>query len=137
MEGMDATMARRRVEEAPVARLATVGAEGRPHLVPCCFALAGQIAYSAVDDKPKSAGKLRRIRNIEAQPAVSLLVDHYEANWSALWWVRLDGSARLVDSPSEFERARVTLQTKYPQYGQVAIRGPIIAIDIGRWVAWP
>lgn len=137
MCGVDATVARRRVEEAPVARLATVGREGRPHLVPCCFALVASTAYTAVDDKPKSGSRLRRIRNIEAHPTVSLLVDHYEADWSALWWIRLDGTARLVTSRGEAEQACVALRSKYTQYGQVAIRGPIIAVDIDRWVTWP
>src|SRR4051812_30954340 len=85
----DAAM-RRRVHDARVARLATVTSEGRPHVVPCCFVLAGNgdVMYSAVDGKPKSTLELRRLANIHAHPHASLLVDHYADDWSALWWVR-------------------------------------------------
>src|SRR5947209_988633 len=85
-----ATM-RQRMREARVGRLATVTGEGRPHVVPCCFVLAGDAAvvYSAVDGKPKSTLQLRRLANIRANPYASLLVDHYADDWSALWWVRV------------------------------------------------
>src|SRR5688500_8117043 len=92
---------RRRIDEARVGRLATVTPEGAPHVVPCCYVLAGETVYSAVDGKPKSTLALRRLANVMAHPATSLLVDHYDDDWSALWWVRLDGSARVLDATAD------------------------------------
>jgi PPOX class probable F420-dependent enzyme len=123
-----------------VARLGTVSADGRPHLVPCCFALApdtGDIIYTAVDAKPKSTLALKRVDNILRTGVASLLVDHYEEDWSALWWVRADGRARLVERPDERDRALAALRDKYEQYATVALPGPVIAIDVDRWSAWP
>src|ERR671910_394708 len=87
---MDLATMRRRVFEARVGRLATGTAAGRAHLVPCCFMLDGDTVFSAVDAKPKSTLALRRLDNLRAHPAASLLVDHYSDDWSQLWWVRLD-----------------------------------------------
>lgn len=134
---MDHTVARQRVHEAPVGRLSTITKGGRPHLVPCCFVLLGDTAYTAVDAKPKSTLALRRLDNIAAHPAFSLLVDHYEEDWAALWWVRLDGTGRTVDSPVERAQAIGALVDKYPQYADVAIPGPVLALEIDRWRAWP
>jgi PPOX class probable F420-dependent enzyme len=134
---MDLSLARQRVREAAIGRLATVTSSGRPHLVPCCFALRDDTAYSAVDAKPKSTFALRRIDNLLGNPVASLLVDHYEADWAALWWVRLDGTGRVVTSPVESEEAKRALAAKYPQYGRVAIPGPVIALDIETWRTWP
>ena len=106
-------------------------------MVPCCFVLLDDVAYTAVDAKPKSTLALRRLQNILASPATCLLVDHYDENWSALWWVRLDGTARVIESTSEAQVAKNALTTKYPQYGHVAIPGPVIALEIAAWVAWP
>ena len=88
--------ARERFAAGRVARLATMSPDSRPHLVPVVFAVVGDTVWTAVDAKPKSTRSLRRLANIEANPRVSLLVDHYEEDWSALWWVRVDGKARLV-----------------------------------------
>ena len=84
---------RARLEAAPIGRLATVRPDGRPHLVPCCFAVVGETVFSAVDAKPKSTLALQRLANIRSQPSVTVLVDHYAADWSTLWWVRVDGRA--------------------------------------------
>ena len=134
---MDIEVARRRVDEARIARLGTVTPERSAHVVPCCFAVVGGVAYTAVDGKPKSTLALRRIANVVAHPQASLLVDHYQEDWSALWWVRMDGVARITDSPGELKTAKRALLGKYPQYEQVALPGPVIALDIRRWVAWP
>ena len=134
---MDSQLARRRVEEARVARLGTVTPEGRPHLVPCCFVLTGDMAYTAVDAKPKSTFDLRRVRNIIASGVVSLLVDHYEEDWSALWWVRVDGVGRVVDASEEEAAARQALVAKYAQYRRLALPGPVIALDLEHWASWP
>jgi len=128
---------RERVAAARVARLATVTAAGRPHLVPCCFALAADAIYSAVDAKPKTTLALRRLDNIRANPAAALVVDHYSDDWSALWWVRVDGLARVVEDPSERARALELLAAKYPQYALTTPPGDVIAIDVTAWRAWP
>jgi PPOX class probable F420-dependent enzyme len=93
--------ARRRFADAAVARLATVRTDGAPHLVPVVFAADGNRIVMAVDPKPKRSRELLRLRNIAGNPAVSLLVDHYEADWRALWWVRADGLARIVEPGRE------------------------------------
>jgi PPOX class probable F420-dependent enzyme len=127
---------RARVAAWPVARLATMGPEGRPHLVPCCFALEGDVVYSAVDSKPKRSERLRRLEHVRVNPAVCLLVDHYEDDWSALWWVRLDGRGRLVEEGPERSRALELLCAKYAQYRQNPPDGAVLAIDITGWRSW-
>jgi len=129
--------ARRRLGEASVGRLATVTSDGHPHVVPCCFVLWGDVIYTAVDGKPKSGRTLRRIENLEANAAFALLVDHYDDNWSHLWWVRVDGSGRIVSDDGEGSEAVRLLAGKYPQYRDVAIPGPVLALDIGSWTSWP
>ena len=84
-----------RFAHAPVARLATAALDGRPHLVPVVFALHDEVIYTAVDAKPKTTHRLRRLANIERNPQVSLLVDHYAEDWTQLWWVRADGVAAI------------------------------------------
>ena len=130
---------RRRLAEARVGRLATVTAAGRPHLVPCCFALGGETAYSAVDHKPKSTTALARLDNLRATGVASLLVDHYAEDWSTLWWVRADGRGRVLEPDDEPERRQALslLAAKYEQYRRRAPSGPVIAVDIDRWRAWP
>lgn len=130
-------MMRQRVQTARIGRLATVRAEGRPHVVPCCFVLRGETLYSAVDAKPKSTVALQRLDNVAANPWASLLVDHYGEDWSTLWWVRVDGTARIIGSGSEFDRALVELSAKYEQYVRQPPPGPVIAINIRAWRAWP
>jgi len=135
---VDASDARARFAAARVARLATVAADGRPHLIPVVFALAGDTIYSAVDDaKPKATLRLRRLANIAANPAVSLLADHYAEDWSALWWVRADGVARVID-PGEpvAARARELLAARYQQYRDAPPPGPVIAVAVERWSGW-
>lgn len=127
---------RQLVEAARVGRLATVDERGRPHLVPVCFALDGEVAYSAVDHKPKRGGRLRRLDNIAATGRTCLLVDEYQEDWSTLWWVRLDGHGRLVDDPAEADRAITTLMAKYRQYRDRPPRGPVLAVDVTRWSGW-
>ncbi len=128
---------RERVVAARVARLATVTADGRPHIVPCCFTLADDTIYSAVDGKPKTTLALRRLANVEANPAASLLVDQYDDDWSALWWVRLDGVARVVADLPEREVALSLLAAKYPEYTRTPPPGDVIAIEVTAWRAWP
>lgn len=133
---MDPVAAREAVAHARVARLATVGADRGPHLVPICFALAGDVVYSAVDHKPKRSTRLRRLANVESTPEVCVLVDAYDEDWSRLWWVRLDGRGRIVRDADEASRALDALRAKYGQYATRPPSGPILAIDIERWTSW-
>lgn len=121
---------------APVARLATAGADGRPHIVPICFVIDEQTLYFAVDFKPKRTTNLKRLRNIAANPAVSILVDHYEDDWNRLWWVRVDGNARVVTEEVEAQRAVKLLATRYSQYRANAPAGPVVAVAIAAITGW-
>jgi PPOX class probable F420-dependent enzyme len=123
-------------EAAPVARLATVDGDGQPHLVPCCFAFEGDVAYQVVDHKPKRSPALRRLDNIRANPAVCLLVDHYDDDWSRLWWVRFDGRARLLADGPEHASAVAALCAKYEQYRATPPSGVVIAVDVMEVRSW-
>jgi PPOX class probable F420-dependent enzyme len=126
----------RRLTSARVARLATTDSDGRPHLVPIVFALEGDTLYSAVDRKPKRSSKLRRIENARARPDVTVLVDHYDEDWSLLWWIRLRGRARVLDGGDERERALALLAEKYPQYRDEPPEGPVLAVDVTEVREW-
>jgi PPOX class probable F420-dependent enzyme len=119
-----------RLTAARVARLATTDPDGRPHLVPIVFALDGDTLYSAVDAKPKRSRTLRRIENARVRPEVTILVDHYDEDWGALWWIRLRGLARVLDEGDEHDRALALLQEKYPQYRDEPPSGPVLAVDV-------
>ena len=135
---MDPAVARRRLTAARVARLGTVTDDGRPHLVPCCFALVDDTVVTAVDAKPKSTLALRRLANVRAHPHASILVDHYDdGDWSLLWWVRVDGTARVLDDGPERDRAVAALVARYAQYQRTPPPGPVIAVDVTTWRAWP
>ncbi len=127
---------RSRLEEARVGRLATADAKGRPHVVPITFAVDADTLYFAVDAKPKRSTDLKRLRNIAANPAVSVLVDHYEDDWERLWWVRVDGAARVVADPAQADSALALLAAKYEQYRGTPPPGPVVRIDIGRMSGW-
>jgi PPOX class probable F420-dependent enzyme len=133
---MDHDQMRERVEAARVGRLATIDDEGRPHLVPICFALDDETLYSAVDEKPKRSKRLKRLENIRRRPEVTVLVDHYEEDWSQLWWVRLDGTAKVLDEGTEREQALELLGAKYRQYRTEPPTGPVIAVRIEAWRGW-
>lgn len=126
-----------RFAAARVARLATLRADGRPHLVPVVFAAEGERVWTAVDGKPKSTRGLVRLANIEADSRVSLLVDHADEDWSRLWWVRADGHARVVPHGSPEERdGLAALRAKYAQYQLVSLDGPVISVSVDRWSSW-
>jgi PPOX class probable F420-dependent enzyme len=134
---MEANEARALFASARVARLASIGAEGTPHLVPICFAVDGDRIYSAVDHKPKRTDRLRRLANIAANPRVSVLVDHYEDDWSKLWWGRADGVAEVVaPGVEEHARAAELLAARYTQYREQPPAGPAIVISVARWSGW-
>jgi PPOX class probable F420-dependent enzyme len=132
----DLSVVRARVATSPIGRLATVDPDGRPHLVPIVFALAGDTVYSAVDAKPKRSRMLRRIENARRDPNVAVLVDHYDDDWARLWWVRLRGRARVLDGGVEAQRALALLAEKYAQYRDAPPRVPVLAIDVDEWRSW-
>jgi PPOX class probable F420-dependent enzyme len=125
-----------RFAQAPVARLATVAADGRPHLVPVVFALHDGVVYTAVDAKPKTTHRLRRLTNIEHNPQVSLLVDHYDEDWTQLWWVRADGIATIHHDGGTLHAGYDLLRAKYGQYQSVSLNGPVIAVALRHWSSW-
>jgi PPOX class probable F420-dependent enzyme len=182
---LTAAQARTRFAAARVARLATVGADGAPHLVPVTFALGdvpgdapghasagapgdrighasggpggeplGDVPgslpgdpatraapypdtlYFAVDHKPKRSTDLRRLRNIAAEPRVSLLADHYADDWARLWWARADGVARVVPDGAVRDAGLALLRRKHPQYAEAPPRGPVVAIEVRAWTGW-
>jgi PPOX class probable F420-dependent enzyme len=135
---MDRSEMLARVTAASVARLATVRADGTPHVVPLCFALdaGGETVVSIVDRKPKRSQQLRRLDNVRAQPKVSLLVDHYDDDWKRLWWVRIDGTAAVCERGPDHARAVELLAAKYAQYRVDPPSGPVLRIAPERWTGW-
>ena len=130
---------RRFVESMRVARLATADANGVPHVVPICYALIGDDLYVTIDEKPKhpDVRAMKRLRNIEANPAVAVVVDRYDEDWSRLAWVMLRGRADVLDHGDEHDRAQAGLRERYPQYRTMRIESlPVIALRIARVTAW-
>ncbi|WP_431950217.1 TIGR03668 family PPOX class F420-dependent oxidoreductase [Actinacidiphila sp. bgisy167] len=139
MPALTGGQARERFAAARVARLATADATGTPHLVPVAFAVDGDTVALAVDHKPKRTAHLKRLANIEANPAVCLLADHYDEDWDLLWWARADGTARVLPpagaSPAA-ARCVALLTAKYGQYTGRPPAGPVIEISVRRWSGW-
>jgi len=100
------------------------------------FAFQHEVVYTAVDGKPKTTQRLRRLANIEHNPRVSLLVDHYADNWAQLWWVRVDGIAAIHRNGAALRTGRELLRAKYPQYQSVPLDGPVISVVVGGWSSW-
>jgi PPOX class probable F420-dependent enzyme len=133
---MESSEAKRRLAGANVARLATVSDAGQPHVVPIVFALEGDTLYFAVDWKPKKTADLKRLKNIAANPGVSVLADHYDEDWTRLWWVRADGTARVITDEAEARHAIDLLANKYAQYQHQRPVGPVVGIRIDRLTGW-
>ncbi len=125
-----------RFAQAPVARLATIAPDGMPHLVPVVFALGDDVVYTAVDAKRKTTQQLRRLVNLESNPQVSMLVDHYADDWTQLWWVRVDGVATIHRDGEAMHTGYELLRAKYVQYQSVPLNGPVIAVAVRRWASW-
>jgi PPOX class probable F420-dependent enzyme len=144
---LDPAEARSRFAAAPVLRLATAGADLQPHLVPCTFVVddAGRVAIG-IDDKPKASARLRRLKNIDANPRVSMLVDRYDDDWTRLWWARADGIAAVEREGGERDGGERDggehaahwrlLVAKYPQYGGQPQSGPVIVVTVESWTGW-
>jgi PPOX class probable F420-dependent enzyme len=128
--------ARTRFGTARVARLATAGSDGQPHVVPVTFAVDGDLIWTAVDHKPKTTVNLRRLRNIRENPRVAVLADHYAEDWGALWWVRVDGRASVLENDGRVRRQLDMLAERYEQYRRTRPTGPVIVIEAERWTGW-
>jgi PPOX class probable F420-dependent enzyme len=131
---------RTRLEVERIARLATLDAHRRPHLIPICFVWDGSVFYSAIDHKPKRVAptRLARMKNIRETPQVALLVDQYDEDWTRLWYVLVHGEAALVSSTVERKQAIQRLRTKYPQYNESMLDddAPVLRITPVRVAAW-
>lgn len=128
--------ARQRFATGRVARLATVRPDGRPHLVPITFAVGGDTVYTSVDAKPKRSRRLQRLVNLRGQPQCSLLVDHYDLDWSRLWWVRADGVADVIERPDPSHPGLALLADWYAPYRSTPPTGPLIVVTVTRWSGW-
>ena len=133
----------RLLAEARVGHLATSDRQGQPHVIPVCFALHEGNLYSVLDQKPKRAPltRLRRVRNILANPAAALVVDHYQEDWGGLWYILVWGPASLLieGDESEDERAAAVdvLRRKYQQYRDMDIAdNPVVKLTPERVAAW-
>ena len=125
------------IQRQRVAHLATADAAGRPHVVPVCFAYLDGRIYIAIDEKPKRSLRLKRLRNIEENPQVSLVFDRYDEDWSRLGWVMIHGTAAIVDGGPEHERAVAALRERYPQYQSMTLEGrPVISVPVERVSSW-
>ena len=133
---LDSPTCRERMQTARVAHLATAGTDLRPHLVPVTFAVINDTIVIGVDQKPKTTTNLRRLRNINENPAAAMLCDHYDEDWTQLWWVRIDGSAQILREGKSWSDAIRELAAKYPQYAADPPRGPVIRIDVTTWSGW-
>ena len=142
-----------RLAAAPVAHLSTADSSGAPHIIPVCFAYHDRCIYSVLDQKPKRTAltRLRRVRNIRANPQVALVVDHYEPDWGKLWYILITGTAELLTEDEnlpgpeqalrqgrdERGRAIAQLREKYPQYREMEIdANPVIRITPQRVTSW-
>lgn len=135
MEQLDRHL-RDRVIQARAARLSTVRPDGHPHIVVITFALDGDTIVTAIDHKPKTTTALQRLKNIDARPVASILIDHYEDDWSRLWWVRADGTAKIETEGPPRARAIERLADKYSPYREHPPHGPVIAVTVDRWASW-
>ena len=123
-----------------IAHLATASLSARPVVVPVCYAFDGENIYSALDEKPKSTDvrSLERVRNIETNPQVSLVIDEYSEDWSKLVYVLISGVAEILEpGQNEHSRAVSLLREKYTQYSSMAIESrPVIKISSLKFKRW-
>lgn len=127
------------IEQGRVAHLATVDDGGEPHVVPIVYAFDGARIYSPIDKKPKQVGayELQRVHNIEGNPKVAVIIDHYEPDWEQLAWVQLRGDASITTQGTEYEEGLSLLVTKYEQYQDLPLEGrPLIVIQVERIISW-
>ncbi len=134
---------RETLEAARHGYLSTASADGDPHLQPVVFQLLGEAIYIAIDEKPKTTLRLRRLTNVEENPRFALLVDRYDDDWNQLWWVLLRGPAEVL-WPSRWDadhaaRVIAALRAKYPQYESMGLEDrPLLRLrpeQVTRWSA--
>jgi PPOX class probable F420-dependent enzyme len=137
MGSMDTSWVAGALDRAPVARLGTVARDGAVRLVPICFAIVDGWLAGAVDDKPKRTTELRRLDDLEATRTATVLVDHYDDDWSRLWWVRIRGRA-VVHRRHDDDAVAVlaALTAKYPQYRERPPTGAVYRIAIDDVRCW-
>jgi PPOX class probable F420-dependent enzyme len=116
--------------------LSTVRAEGGPNVLPVCFTWAGDVLWTPIDGKPKSTDHLQRLRDVKANPQVTFMVDRWDEDWTRLAWLQAHGFASILPEGAETEKAYAALRDKYPQYDHTDLTGPVIRIDVDRWVGW-
>ena len=127
------------IRAARVAHLATADVKGQPHVIPICFVFDGKHFYSPIDEKPKRTGpaKLKRVRNLQANPQAALVIDRYSEDWKHLSYVLISGKAKILYRGAAHAEAVRRLRRKYPQYRQMAIQTrPMIRIMPTRWTFW-
>ena len=122
-----------------VGHLATADSRAIPHVVPVCFTISQGTLYMTIDEKPKrvAAPALKRVRNIERNPMVAIVVDRYDENWTRLGWVMLRGRAEILRAGTEHDYAQELLRSRYRQLAamQIADR-PVIAVRLERVKSW-
>jgi PPOX class probable F420-dependent enzyme len=122
-----------------VSRLATGASETRPHIVPIVYAYDGELLYTAIDEKPKRVGafSLQRVRDVQANLHVALVIDHYVEDWTQLAWVQVRGQAEIVPSGARHDAGIALLHEKYPQYQPMSLdEHPVIIIRLRRIIGW-
>lgn len=127
------------VQSARVAHLATADEKGRPHVIPICFVIDGQRLYSPIDEKPKRTSPLRlkRIRNIRANPHVAVVIDRYDEDWKRLAYVLIAGRAKILLRGARHKKAVRLLRRKYPQYRKMRLEErPMVCVACARWKSW-
>jgi PPOX class probable F420-dependent enzyme len=130
---------RRFLAHQRIAHLATANRRAIPHVVPVCFAILERTLYITIDEKPKRVPSLalKRMRNIAENPAVAVVVDRYDEDWSRLGWVMLHGHAEILSQGTEHRNAQALLRSRYPQLGAMEIAMyPVIAVRIERTTSW-
>jgi PPOX class probable F420-dependent enzyme len=127
------------IRSARIAHLATADSRSQPHVIPICFVYDGKNFYSPIDEKPKRAApqKLKRLRNIAANPQVAIVIDHYDEDWNKLAYVLVVGQARVTVHGVNHRNAVKLLRKKYLQYRTMAIdRRPLIVIRPKSVTSW-
>lgn len=127
---------RARAEQARVAHVGTIDEHVRAHLVPVTFVIDRDTFYSPTDAAPRP---VKRLRNLEHHPGVTILVDSYDEDWAKVWWIRMRGTGRTVGESPEHAHARQLLTAKYPQFASAPPdegAGPMLAVDVEEWLGW-
>jgi PPOX class probable F420-dependent enzyme len=131
------------IDGARVARLATVDSENIPHVVPVVFVFDGEHYYVPIDEKTKKdkLGTLKRVKNIQKNPNIALLIDKYDEDWSKLLFVMIHGKASLIgkqgqERDAQLEKAHKLLYVKYHQYEKIGIGEMCIKIYPEKVITW-